>query len=66
MTGAALGAPLMTTKGGAGEVLSATGERRGVIGAPPPGVGLVARLLELLLLLFELLTLMEDDAPSPE
>lgn len=57
----------MTTKGGAGEVLSATGERRGVIGAPPPGVGLVPRLLELLLLLlFELLTLMEDDAPSPE
>lgn len=45
LTGAALDAPLMTTSGGAGDVLSATGERRGVMGAPPPGVGLVPRLL---------------------
>lgn len=49
MTGAALGAPLMTTRGGAGDVLSDTGDRRGVMGAPPPapapGVGLVPSVL---------------------
>jgi len=55
----------MTTRGGAGDVLSATGERRGVMGAPPPGVGLVPRLLEPLAEL-PLLMLMDDDEPSPE
>jgi len=30
-----LGAPEMTTRGGAGDVLSETGDRRGVMGAPP-------------------------------
>lgn len=35
------------------------------MGAPPPGVGLVPRLLEPLLVL-PLLMLMDDDAPSPD
>jgi hypothetical protein len=35
-TGAALGAPLITTSGGAGEVLSATGDRLGPRGTPTP------------------------------
>lgn len=65
LTGAALGAPLITTRGGAGDVLSATGERRGVMGAPPPGVGLVPRLLEPLLLLALALPV-EDDEASPD
>lgn len=45
LTGAALGAPLITTSGGAGDVLSDTGDRRGVMGAPPPGVGLLPSVL---------------------
>lgn len=61
-----MGAPLITTSGGAGDVLSATGERRGVMGAPPPGVGLVPRLLDPLLVLALLIMLTEDDDPSPE
>ena len=36
LIGAAFGAPLMTTSGGAGEVLSATGDRLGPRGAPTP------------------------------
>jgi hypothetical protein len=36
LTGAAFGAPLMTTSGGAGEVLSATGDLLGARGAPRP------------------------------
>lgn len=62
LTGAAFGAPLITTSGGAGEVLSATGERRGVMGAPPPGVGLVPNVLPAPL--FERLGLKGD--PSPD
>lgn len=35
LMGGAWGAPEITTSGGAGEVLSFMGERRGVMGAPP-------------------------------
>jgi hypothetical protein len=39
LTACGFGAPEMTTKGGAGDVLSDTGDRRGVIGGPTEGFG---------------------------
>lgn len=66
LRGAALGAPLMTTRGGAGDVLFSIGERRGVRGAPPPKVGLVPRLLAPPLLLILLLFVRLEDDPSAD